>query len=133
MSNILQCFSKIFGFVSDKQSGGAVKVVHKKIHTGEEQRQEEQPNEDQHLLNRNKALKEYGDSIQNEDQTESEAKLAPSSDGAYKTSEFPVNTDDANTKPEVPFIVAVQHDEVKYNFLFIDSCKFDRIYFMQDY
>ena len=52
------------------------------------------------------------DSISTEGQTEVEAKLGPSSDSDYKTSESPVHTDDA--KPEVPSLLTVQQDEVWY-------------------
>ena len=120
MSGILQCFYEIFGFVSDKQSGGAVKVVQKqqKIHTEQDQKQEQHPNENQHLLVGSKTFREYGDSIQNDGQTESETKLAPSSDSDYKTSDSPIHTEDANVTPEVPSAVAKQHDEVKTEILF---------------
>ena len=115
MSGILQCFYELCGFVSDKQSSGAVKVVqkHQKIHRGEEQKQPP-TNENQYLLDGNiytKPIKENRDSISKEEQTEVEAKLGPSSDSDYKTSESPVHTDDA--KPEVPSLLTVQHDEVQ--------------------
>ena len=117
MSGILQCFYELCGFVSDKQSNGAVKVVqnHQKIHRGEEQKQP-LTNENQYLLDGNitaKPIKENNrDSISMEGQTEVEPKLGPSSDSDYKTSESPVHTDDA--KPEVPSLLTVQQDEVRY-------------------
>ena len=112
MSGILQCFYELCGFVSDKQSSGAVKVVqkHQQIHRGEEQKQT-LTNENQYLLEQNittKPTKGNRDSISKE----VEAKLVTSSDSAYKTSESPVYTDDA--KPEVPSLLTVQQDEVRY-------------------
>ena len=112
MSGILQCFYELCGFVSDKQSSGAVKVVqkHQKIHRGEEEKQAP-TNENQYLLDEKittKPAKENRDSISKE----VEAKLGPSSDSDYKTSESPVHTDDA--KPEVPSLLTVQQDEVGY-------------------
>ena len=112
MSGILQCFYELCGFVSDKQSSGAVKVVqkHQKIHRGEEEKQPP-TNENQYLLDEKitiKPAKENKDSISKE----VEAKLGPSSDSDYKTSESPVHTDDA--KPEVPSLLTVQQDEVRY-------------------
>ena len=111
MSGILQCFYELCGFVSDKQSSGAVKVVqkHQKIHRGEEK--QAPTNENQYLLDEKittKPAKENRDSISKE----VEAKLGPSSDSDYKTSESPVHTDDA--KPEVPSLLTVQQDEVGY-------------------
>ena len=112
MSGILQCFYELCGFVSDKQSSGAVKVVqkHQKIHRGEEEKQAP-TNENQYLLDEKittKPAKENRDSISKE----VEAKLGPSSDSDYKTSESPLHTDDA--KPEVPSLLTVQQDEVGY-------------------
>ena len=124
MTGILQCFYELCGFVSDKQSSGAAKVVqnHQKIHRGEEQKQP-LTNENQYLLDGNitaKPIKKNRDSIAAEGQTEVETKLAPSSDSDYKTSESPVHTGDA--KPEVPSLLTVQQDEVLYCLFSLLSC-----------
>ena len=117
MSSIFRCLYDIFVLSSDKQSGGAIKVVQKQHKKHFEEEQEQQPpKESKNVSVENdvsKQLTESGDSIQNEGQTEKEAKLGPSSD-IYKMSEPPVHTEDANTKQEVPSVVATPQNEVRF-------------------